>query len=216
MIDSADIAVTNLRDRIVMRLRGTRPGGDPLTAFLRDTPPERHDVLRSAVPTNLTASAVLVPIVERPTGLTVLLTVRASHLKNHAGQISFPGGRREPQDPGPWEAALRETEEEIGLGREFVTHVGYLTDHMVISGFRITPAVGLVRPDFSLRLDPTEVADVFEVPLAFILDPANQVPRERHYHGTTVTIYDLPYQDRHIWGATANMLVTLSRLLQEP
>ncbi len=215
MADSSPIVVTPLRERIAGRLSGTRPGGDPLDAFLRDTPADRHDVLRRAVPRDLTAAAVLVPIVERPAGATVLLTVRASHLKNHAGQISFPGGRLEPGDATPWAAALRETEEEIGLAREHVTLAGYLNDHMVISGFLITPAVGFVRPQFALRLDPTEVDEVFEVPLEFVLDRRNHVPRERHYHGTTVTTYDIPYQGRQIWGATANMLVTLCRLLEE-
>ena len=204
-----------LRARIESRLRGTEPGGDPLEAFLRSLPAERHELLRRAVPAHLTEAAVLVPIVERPEGLTVLLTLRASHLKNHAGQISFPGGRVEPGDAGPWATALRETREEIGLAPDFITHAGYLADHMVISGFRITPAVGFVRPGFDLRLDRTEVDDVFEVPLEFILDRANHVPRDRHYQGITVVTYDIPWRDRQIWGATANMLVTLSRVLEE-
>lgn len=204
-----------LRARIEARLRGSQPGGDPLEAFLRGMPAERHDALRHAVPAMLTDAAVLVPIVERPEGLTVLLTLRASHLKNHAGQISFPGGRVEPGDAGPWATALRETQEEIGLTPDYITHAGYLADHMVISGFRITPAVGFVRPGFDLRLDHTEVEDVFEVPLQFILDRANHVPRDRHYQGVTVVTYDIPWHDRQIWGATANMLVTLGRVVGE-
>lgn len=215
MSDSVVRSPANLRARIEARLRGTQPGGDPLASFLRDAPPELHERLRGVVPSNLTSAAVLVPIVERPTGLTVLLTVRAPHLKNHAGQISFPGGRLESRDTSLLEAALRETEEEIGLAREFVTHVGYLNDHLVISGFRITPAVGFVRPGFELKLDPTEVAEVFEVPLEFVLDPVNHVPRDRHYHGATVLTWDIPWQGYPIWGATANMLVTLGRVLRE-
>ena len=202
-----------LRARIESRLRGTQPGGDPLEAFLRGLPAERHDALRHAIPTTLTDAAVLVPIVERPAGLTVLLTLRASHLKNHGGQVSFPGGRVEPGDAGPWATALRETREEIGLAPDYVTHAGYLADHMVISGFRITPVVGFVRPGFELRLDRTEVEDAFEVPLEFILDRANHVPRDRHYHGVTIVTYDIPWNDRQIWGATANMLVTLGRVV---
>jgi 8-oxo-dGTP pyrophosphatase MutT (NUDIX family) len=205
----------DLRARIEARLRGTRPGGDPLAALLRETPADKHEILRRAVPPSLVDAAVLVPIVERPQGLTVLLTQRASHLKHHAGQISFPGGRVEPGDSGPWDAALREAEEEVGLSREFVTPAGYLPDHMVISGFRITPAVGFVRPGFDLRLDRTEVEDAFEVPLQFILDPSHHVPRNRHYQGVTVVTYDIPWQGRQIWGATANMLVTLCHALWE-
>lgn len=207
-------AASDLRARIEDRLRDTRPGGDPLAAFLRDTPTERHDILRRAVPAGLASAAVLVPIVERPAGLTVLLTLRASHLKHHAGQISFPGGRVEPRDATPWDAALRETEEEIGLSRAFVTRAGYLPDHIVISGFRVTPAVGFVRSGFGLSLDRTEVADVFEVPLDYILDPSHHVPRERHYQGTTILTWDIPWEGRQIWGATASMLVTLCRLLR--
>jgi len=208
-------AAIDLRTRIESRLRDTLPGGDPLAPFMRDLPPEKHEALRSAVPANLASAAVLVPLVERPEGLTVLLTLRASHLKHHAGQVSFPGGRVEPHDAGPWEAALREAEEEIGLTRDFITRAGYLADQMVISGFRVTPAVGFVRPGFDLRLDRTEVEDVFEVPLDFILDPANHVPRDRHFMGATIVSYDIPYQGRQIWGATANMLVSLFRMLRE-
>jgi 8-oxo-dGTP pyrophosphatase MutT (NUDIX family) len=197
------------------RLRGTSPGGDPLASLLRGSPVDQHDLIRQAVPADLAGAAVLVPLVDRAEGLTVLLTLRASHLKHHAGQISFPGGRIEPHDRSAWEAALRETEEEIGLRREFVTLAGYLPDHLVISGYRITPAVAFVRPGFELRLDTTEVEDVFEVPLAFILDPANHLPQDRNYQGITVITYEMPYQGRRIWGATAQMLMSLYRLLQE-
>ena len=215
MPDRAANDVPSLRAIIESRLRDTRPGGDPLAALLRGAPPEHHETLRKAAPASLSGAAVLVPIVERPEGLTVLFTLRASHLKHHAGQVSFPGGRIEPHDAGPWAAALRETEEEIGLSREFVTLAGYLEDQMVISGFRVTPAVGFVRPGFELRLDRTEVEDVFEVPFDFILDPANHLPRERHFQGMTFIGYDIPYQGRRIWGATATMLLSLYRLLRE-
>jgi 8-oxo-dGTP pyrophosphatase MutT (NUDIX family) len=212
-VDSHDVAA--LHAAIEDRLRGTSPGGDPLAALLLGSPVEQHERIRQAVPPNLTRAAVLVPIVDRPEGLTVLLTLRASHLKHHAGQISFPGGRIEPHDVSPWEAALRETEEEIGLPREFVQLVGYLPDHMVITGYHVTPAVAFIRPGFELRLDTTEVEDVFEVPLAFILDPVNHLPQDRHYQGITVITYEIPYQGRRIWGATAHMLMSLYRLLEE-
>ena len=157
----------------------------------------------------------MVPLVERPEGLTVLLTQRASHLKNHPGQISFPGGRIEPHDAGPWEAAVRETWEEIGLAPGFASPVGYLHDHAVLTGYLITPAVAIVRPGFTLALDRTEVDDVFEVPLEFVLDPAHHVPRMRTFAGHEFLTHDIPYGERHIWGVTAGMLLSLYRLLRE-
>lgn len=207
-------AGTNLRERVVAALRDTQPGHDPEFPYAARFSAEQIAQLRRSLPERLAKAAVLVPLVERDEGLHVLLTVRASHLKNHAGQISFPGGRVEPSDHGPWEAALREAREEIGLDPGFVSPAGYLRDHLVISGFRVTPAVGFVRTGFTLQLDTTEVEDVFEVPLEFVVDPANHVERERHFAGLTVPTWDIPYQGRHIWGATANMLISLSRRLR--
>jgi 8-oxo-dGTP pyrophosphatase MutT (NUDIX family) len=154
--------------------------------------------------------------VERPAGLAVLLTQRAAHLKDHPGQISFPGGRLEADDAGPWEAALREAHEEIGLAPERASLVGYLRDHMVLTGYLITPAVAFVRPDFELKLDLTEVDDAFEVPLEFVLDPANRIERRRTYAGHSFTTHDIPFGERHIWGATAAMLLNLAAKLEEP
>jgi 8-oxo-dGTP pyrophosphatase MutT (NUDIX family) len=215
---AADIANEGARLRSVIeeRLRGSAPGGDPVVPHVAGWKPEDLEGLRGLLPRELSRAAVLVPIVEREQGLTVLLTRRASHLKNHAGQISFPGGRIEAGDPGPWEAALRETEEEIGLSPEHITLAGYLGDHFVISGYVVTPVVGFVRPGFRLRLDVTEVEEAFEVPLSFVLDPANHVPRERHFAGRTFKGYDIPYQGHNIWGATAVMLMSLGRLLERP
>jgi 8-oxo-dGTP pyrophosphatase MutT (NUDIX family) len=159
-------------------------------------------------------AAVLVPLVERDQGLTVLLTQRAATLKDHAGQISFPGGRIEPEDADAWRAALREAHEEIGLSENFVEFAGYLPDHWVGTGFRITPVVGFVNPRYELRIATAEVHDVFEVPLEFILDQANHKTRQRELAGVTLEVYDIPYGDRNIWGATAGMLLTLRRLLQ--
>ena len=214
----ASIAKEGARLKAVIeeRLRGSAPGGDPFWPHMTERTPEDLQSLRALLPTELSRAAVLVPIVERDDGLTVLLTQRASHLKHHAGQISFPGGRMESGDTGPWEAALRETEEEIGLPRGHVTLAGYLADHFVISGFVVTPVVGFVRPGFTLQLDVTEVKEAFEVPLSFVLDPANHVPRERRFAGHTFRGYDIPYQDRNIWGATAVMLMSLYRLLEQP
>ncbi len=203
------------RDLIEARLRGTAPGGDPLRALVAGLEPSQTEALRKLLPAEFSRAAVLVPIVERPQGMSVLLTQRASHLKNHPGQISFPGGRMESADTSPWETALRETEEEIGLSRRHVSLAGYLSDHIVITGYLVTPVVGFVRPGFDLVLDRTEVDDVFEVPLDFILDPANHVPRERHFGGHTFRAHDIPYEGRNIWGATAGMLMTLYRVLRE-
>jgi 8-oxo-dGTP pyrophosphatase MutT (NUDIX family) len=204
-----------LREFIERRLHGTSPGGDPLDAWAARLAPEQAAALRQQMPASLVRAAVMVPLVERPAGLTVLLTQRATHLKNHPGQVSFPGGRIEPGDAGPWEAALRETHEEIGLAPQFATLAGYLHDHLVLTGYRITPVVAFVQPGFDLALDRTEVDDVFEVPLEFVLDPANHLPRTRSYAGHDFLTHDIPYGDRQIWGATAGMLLSLYDLLRE-
>ena len=203
-----------LRARIEALLRDTVPGRDPEFPYAAQFSSDQIELLRKLLPEHPARAAVLVPLVERPAGLHVLLTQRASHLKHHAGQISFPGGRIEPADAGPWEAALREAQEEIGLEAGYVTRAGYLQDHLVISGFRVTPAVAFVRPGFDLRLDRTEVEDVFEVPLEFVLDPRNHLPRDRSVAGHTIVTHEIPYAGRHIWGATASMLITFARLLQ--
>ena len=209
------IAARPLRTRIESLLRATVPVLDPEFPYAAQFTPVQIDLLRKMLPAEPARAAVLVPLVERPTGLQVLLTQRASHLKNHPGQISFPGGRIESADAGPWEAALRETREEIGLEPQFVTRAGYLQDHLVISGFRVTPAVGFVQPGFNLHLDETEVENVFEVPLEFVLDLRNHLPRDRSIAGHTVITHEIPYEGRQIWGATASMLITFARLLRE-
>jgi len=170
--------------------------------------------VRAALPARRVPAAVLIPLVERDTGLTVLLTQRAETLKDHAGQISFPGGRIEPEDSDAWHAALREAQEEIGLSPNYVEFAGYLPDHLVGTGFRVTPVVGFVSPRFELRIAAAEVHDVFEVPLAFILDAANHKSRMRKLGELTFEVYDIPYGDRNIWGATAGMLMTFRRMLQ--
>ena len=169
--------------------------------------------VRAAHPARSVPAAVLVPLVERAAGMTVLLTQRAETLKDHAGQISFPGGRIEPEDQDAWHAALREAYEEIGLLANYVEFAGYLPDHHVITGFRVTPVVGFVNPDYQLRIAAAEVHDVFEVPLGFILDAANHKSRQRKFAGVTIEVHDIPYGDRNIWGATAGMLMTFRRLL---
>jgi 8-oxo-dGTP pyrophosphatase MutT (NUDIX family) len=160
------------------------------------------------------SAAVLVPLVNRPDGLAVLFTERSADLPDHAGQISFPGGRVEPGDVDVDAAALRETEEEIGLRRERVTVLGRLADYETVTGYRVTPVVGWVEPPFSIVPDPVEVADVFEVPLAFLLEPVNQ---KRHFRMLGEIRRDyvaIPFRERYIWGATAAMLMILDRTLR--
>jgi 8-oxo-dGTP pyrophosphatase MutT (NUDIX family) len=177
--------------------------------WLSGVSPEVAARVRATLTTRRTPAAVLVPLVEHPTGMTVLLTQRATTLKDHAGQISFPGGRIELEDADAWHAALREAYEEIGLRPEMVEFAGYLPDHVVISGFRVTPVVGFVNPQYQLQIAAAEVHDVFEVPLDFILDTANHKSRQRKIGELTIDIHDIPFGDRNIWGATAGMLLTL-------
>lgn len=161
----------------------------------------------------LTPAAVLFPIVLRDHGQTVLLTQRTAHLRDHAGQISFPGGRVEAEDASPLHTALRETEEEIGLSREHVEILGYLPEYRTGTGFRVTPVVALVKPSFELALDSFEVAEAFEVPLAFLLDPSNHQRHSLHYRGALRQFFAMPYGDYFIWGATAGMIRSLSERL---
>lgn len=170
--------------------------------------------VRASMPKDRVPAAVLVPLVERESGLTVLLTQRAATLKDHAGQISFPGGRIESNDVDAWHAALREAHEEIGLSESHVEFAGYLPDHWVVTGFRVTPAVGFVSPLYELRIATDEVHDVFEVPLEFILNAANHRPRLGRLGDVPIEFYDIQYGERLIWGATAGMLLTFRRLLQ--
>lgn len=202
------------RARIEARLANTRPRHameDWLTPGLSL---QESRSLRAYLPESPIAAAVLVPLIERGPELTVLLTQRASQLKTHAGQISFPGGRIEPSDAGPRAAALREAHEEIGLEPHFVTVVGYLADHILLSGFRVTPVVAFVRPGFDLLLDSEEVEDTFEVPLSHVFEPANHRSQRRRFGQEVgeVRVWDIQYQGHNIWGATAGMLLNLYRL----
>lgn len=183
--------------------------------WLAGATPEVIAHVRSTLPARRTPAAVLVPLVEREEGFTVLLTQRATTLRDHAGQISFPGGRIEAQDADPWHAALRESQEEIGLKPDLVEFAGYLPDHVVVSGFRVTPVVGFVQPQYELQIALAEVHDAFEVPLNFILDAANHKSRSRKIGELAIEVHDIPYAGRNIWGATAGMLMTFRRLLQQ-
>lgn len=161
----------------------------------------------------LKAASVLVPIIVRPAELTVLFTRRTAHLKDHSGQVSFPGGRAEARDASPEATALRETREEIGLAPERVELLGRLADYHTRTGFRVSPVVGLVTPPFELNPDALEVEEVFEVPLSFLLDPAHHQRHAREFQGRVVHYYAIPYRDYYIWGATAGMLVNFYRHL---
>jgi 8-oxo-dGTP pyrophosphatase MutT (NUDIX family) len=160
-------------------------------------------------------AAVLVPLVRHEAGMTVILTQRTAHLTEHAAEVSFPGGRLEADDDGAVDAALRETEEEIGLARTRVEVVGRLDDYETGTGYVVTPIVGLIRPPFDLTPDPFEVEEVFEVPLAFILDQTNHELRSGVFRGKERRYYAMPYEGRFIWGATAGMLVNLYEVLRE-
>jgi 8-oxo-dGTP pyrophosphatase MutT (NUDIX family) len=174
---------------------------------------EEVPALRDAA---LRRAAVLVPLVERAQGVTVLLTRRTEHLSSHAGQISFPGGRSEELDSSPIETALRETEEEIGLHRRHVEIIGVLPEHTTISAYRVTPVVALVEPPFDLSADPNEVAEVFEVPLAYLMDGLHHQRRslELPHMAGRRNFYAMPYEQYFIWGATAAMLRNLFHFLR--
>jgi len=211
------------REQLMARLAHREPGrrgfggtADPIEAAeVRAATRGDHDLnpgetLPSAA---LRPAAVLVPLIDRAEGMTVLLTQRTAHLSAHAGQISFPGGRIEADDHDAVAAALRETEEEVGLSRERVVVIGRLDTYVTGTGFEITPMVGLIEPPYPLTIDPFEVAEAFEVPLSYVRDPRNHNRTERESAGRTRVFFVLPYEGRNIWGATAGMLVNLAEVL---
>jgi len=158
---------------------------------------------------------VLIPVVDHEEP-TVLLTLRSAHLADHAGQISFPGGKIEATDASPLDTALREAQEEIGLGHAFVDPIGYLGVYGTSFGFRILPTVARVQPGFKLKINRSEVDDAFEVPLAFLMDPANHQLHSREFRGVERTYYAMPYAERYIWGATAGILRVLYERIYQP
>jgi len=161
-----------------------------------------------------TPASVLVPLVQRPRGLSLLLTMRTAHLNDHAGQIAFPGGRAEHFDADAVDTALRETEEEIGLHRRHIEVLGTLPLYQTGTGYSVTPVVALVAPPFEMKADPFEVAEIFEVPLAYVLDGAHHERRSMLLAGGRRTFYTMPYEQYFIWGATAGMLRNLFHFLR--
>lgn len=153
-------------------------------------------------------AAVLIPVIDRDEP-TVLLTIRTQELASHAGQVAFPGGKIDPEDESPAAAALREANEEIGLAPTLIQPLGYLDLYLTFSGFRILPTLGRVRPDFTLTLNPREVTETFEVPLAFLMTPANHQRKSREWKGIAREYYAIPFADRYIWGITAGIVRNL-------
>jgi 8-oxo-dGTP pyrophosphatase MutT (NUDIX family) len=188
---------------------------------LRRDPPEAVDVLANlrgdhslqdepfVVPSSPKPAAVLVPVVMHEREPTVLLTQRSEGLRNHAGQIAFPGGRVDPADASPLHAAYREAEEEIGLERSLVEPIGYLDGYLTSSNYLVVPVVGLVSPAYSLSLNAHEVADAFEVPLSFLMNPDRHELHAREWKGRLRRYYAIPYGERYIWGATAGIIRNL-------
>jgi len=174
-----------------------------------------HDLNPGRFPDRpLVAAAVLVPLVAHPTGLTVLFTLRTPHLSDHAGQISFPGGRIDPGDHDERAAALREAKEEVGLAPAQIRLLGRLDTYVTRTGFRVEPMVGLLTPPLTLTPDPHEVAEVFEAPLDFLIDPANRRRDSRLYEGGARFYWAIPWKGHYIWCATAGMLVNLADVLR--
>jgi len=214
-LSGRELSGEDLRSRILRRFEGSQPRHEVTDWRVLGVDAERSRRLQRHFPPNPVAAAVLVALVDRPEGLSVLLTQRASHLAKHAAQISFPGGRLEPSDPDVASAAVREAQEEIGLDPARVRVFGYLPDHLVISGFRVTPVLSLVTPPFALELNAAEVDEVFEVPMSHIFEPSNHKARLRRVGDEDMLLYDIPWQGQNIWGATAGMLLTFVRMVQE-
>jgi 8-oxo-dGTP pyrophosphatase MutT (NUDIX family) len=198
------------RDRAAMRLHPS-PGEVPRFSD-DDLNPHARMIPEGEEPK---PAAVLVPLVPRGKGLHLLLTQRQTHLKRHAGQVAFPGGRVDDTDVDAVAAALRETAEETGIAPEFVEPLGFLDTYLTSTNYRVVPVVAVVRPGFAVTPHAGEVADVFEVPLAFLMDPKHHERHSRDYQGAERFYYAMPWQERYIWGATAGMIRNLYRLMYE-
>jgi 8-oxo-dGTP pyrophosphatase MutT (NUDIX family) len=215
--DPAAISSAEFFDRARARLRFDVPAGLVDSTILPKSGDHGTDRMLEIVAREqpVRPAAVLIPVVDHPEP-TVLLTQRAAHLNEHAGQISFPGGKIDATDASPLDAALREAEEEIGLKRDFIDPVGYLDLYATGFGFRILPTVARVRPGFTLTINHSEVDDAFEVPLSFLMNPANHQVHSKEFRGMERFYYAMPFAERYIWGATAGILRVLYERIYLP
>jgi len=195
------------------RLADTRLPVNPLNVTLPPGSGRWPLALRERLTTTLTPAGVLIPVIERATELSVLLTQRSAELKHHAGQISFPGGRMEDHDMDVGMTALRETHEEVGIDPRHVSVIGYLGPMPTITGYAVTPVVGLVSDAAHILVDRSEVEYAFEVPLDFLLDDGNDKRVEREFQGQSIPMVEFHYEQRRIWGATAHMVLLLRKYL---
>jgi 8-oxo-dGTP pyrophosphatase MutT (NUDIX family) len=214
---TADIGSAEFFDRARARLRFDIPPGlnDASIIPISGDPGNDRMLQIIAQERPIRPAAVLIPIVDHAEP-TVLLTQRAAHLNDHAGQISFPGGKIDATDASPLDAAMREAEEEIGLNREFIDPIGYLDLYATGFGFRILPTLARVKPGFRLRINEDEVDDAFEVPLAFLMNPANHQLHSKEFRGMERSYYAMPFAERYIWGATAGILRVLYERIYLP
>jgi 8-oxo-dGTP pyrophosphatase MutT (NUDIX family) len=217
--DAASLHISSAEffDRVRTRLSFEIPAGLTDAAIIPPSGDRGTDRMLAIIAQEqpIRPAAVLIPVVEHAEP-TVLLTQRAAHLNDHAGQIAFPGGKIDATDASPLDAALREAEEEIGLDREFIEPIGYLDLYATGFGFRILPTVARVKPGFKLRINTSEVDDAFEVPLAFLMDPANHQLHSKEFRGMERSYYAMPFEERYIWGATAGILRVLYERIYLP
>ena len=207
--DLRSLSVATIKERMA----DTRMPSDPRMAVLPADSPRWPASFLERIANGLTPASVLIPIMDRDSGLSVLLTQRSAELKLHAGQVSFPGGRMEDSDSDIAATALRETHEEIGIAPDQVDIAGFLPPSPTVTGYAVTPVIGVVAPDASITVDHREVEAAFEVPLAFLMDEANQQHSSREFEGVKLAIIEFNYAHRRIWGATAGMLVQLRKIL---
>jgi 8-oxo-dGTP pyrophosphatase MutT (NUDIX family) len=214
---TGDIGSAEFFDRARARLRFEIPPGLNDASIIPVSGDPGNDRMLQIIAQErpIRPAAVLIPVVDHPQP-TVLLTQRAAHLNDHAGQISFPGGKIDATDASPLDAALREAEEEIGLNREFIDPIGYLDLYATGFGFRILPTLARIKPGFKLRINEREVDDAFEVPLAFLMDPANHQLHSKEFRGMERSYYAMPFAERYIWGATAGILRVLYERIYLP
>ena len=198
---------------IMQQFAGTRTPVDPCKAVFPDGAQHWSDTMRDRMSGRLTPAGVLIPIIERPKQLTVLLTERAEDLKHHAGQVSFPGGRMEDPDEDIGTTALRETHEEVGIPPDAVSIAGFIRTMPTVTGYAVTPVVGLITGNPVLELDRSEVEYVFEVPLPFLLDRDNDLMVERELHGVSIPMLEFSWERERIWGATAYMICEFRKTL---